>query len=349
MTRRIVYAAKVILARALYACGVLGLLQARRLRGRAVVLMYHRVLSKEALARSASHPGYVIAADTFARQIAFLKEHFTVLSERQFAEHLESQRPFPDSSCLITFDDGWHDNLTHAWPVLRAARVPAVIYLPVNFIGTSRLFWREALTHALVETVRLVRHAGRESEGVRTLLRAHGLDDVLNLATTDPRAAIVAAVQRQAHRRMDDDGALVRSLERELGITVDALDTPDRFLSWDDVRRLANDGVAFGAHGTEHRLLGQLPELEADHEIRESMRVVEARVGRPVLSLSYPNGSVTPAVRSLVAAAGFRLAFTTDPGTVGVDDDRFMLRRVNVHEDMTRSTPLFLARMLGVL
>jgi len=264
-------------------------------------------------------------------------------------EHLDTGRPFPDSSCLITFDDGWQDNLTHAWPVLRALRLPAVIYLPVNFIGTTRLFWREALTHVLLEAVRRVRAEGSVSGDLRALLRAHALDHVLAIADDDPRDAVVAAVQQQAHRRMDDDGAILASIERELGVDVSALDTPDTFLSWDDVAALASGGIEFGAHGTEHRLLGALPVADAEIEVRESRRIVGERVGRPVLGLSYPNGSVTPAVRALVAAAGYRAAFTTEPGTVSAHDDRFMLRRVNVHEDMTRSTPLFLARMLGVL
>ena len=348
MMRRVAYTAKAGIAKALYALGVLDLLRARRLRGRAVVLMYHRVLSNEARVRSASHPGYIVSDTTFARQMAFLKQHFTVLTEQQFVEHLDSGLPFPDSSCLITFDDGWHDNLTHAWPILREQRLPAVIYLPVNFIGSTRLFWREALTHGLLEAVRRVRSGGSVSGELRGLLRAQALEHVLAIADDDPRDAVVSAVQQQAHRRMEDDGALLASLERELGVDVEALDTPDRFLSWDDVQALAAGGIAFGAHGAEHRLLGMLPVADAESEIRQSRRVVGDRVGRPVLGLSYPNGSVTPAVRALVADAGYRAAFTTEPGTVSVHDDRFMLRRVNVHEDMTRSTPLFLARMLGV-
>jgi peptidoglycan/xylan/chitin deacetylase (PgdA/CDA1 family) len=147
---------------------------------------------------------------------------------------------------------------------------------------------------------------------------------------------------------MQDDGALVKALEEVLGVTVEAMETGDTFLSWDEVRTMATAGVAFGAHGVEHRLLGELPPAEADFEVRESKRVVSEQVGAPVMSLTYPNGSVTPAVRGMVEAAGYRAAFTTEPGPVSATDDRFMLRRVNVHEDMTASTPMFLARVVGL-
>ena len=345
---RVRYAAKTTVAHVLYYLGILDLMQSRALRNKAVVLMYHRVLSAAERARTASHPGYIVSDGTFARHMAVLKRRFTVLSERQFVQHLDDATPFQDSSCLITFDDGWQDNLTHALPGLRAHGLPATIYLPVNFIGARRMFWREALTHVLLEAVSRWRRGDAERERLRIVLHEHGLDQVLAITDADPRAAVIEAVQQQAHRRMDDNGALVDALQRELSIDLATLDTTDGFLTWDAVREMAASGLTFGAHGTEHRLLGALPSAEADHEVRESMRVVADQVGAPVLGLSYPNGSVTPAVRAMVEAAGYRAAFTTEPGAVDARDDRFMLKRLNLHEDMTRSTPMFLARLVGL-
>lgn len=345
---RVRYAVKALIAHTLYYAGILDLMRSRALRNKAVVLMYHRVLTADERARTASHPGYVVSDKTFARHMACLKRRFTVLSEQQFVEHLDDGRPFPDSSCLITFDDGWHDNLTHALPALREHGLPAVVYLPVNFIGARRLFWREALTRVLLEAVRQCRRGDAGLDRLRAVLRTHGLEQVLAIADADPRAAVIEAVQQQAHRRMEDDGALLEELQDILGIDVEALETTDTFLTWEQVRAMAACGLSFGAHGLEHRLLGDLPAAEADREVRESMRIVADRVGAPVLGLSYPNGSVTPAVRAMVAAAGYRAAFTTEPGTVSVDDDRLLLRRVNIHEDMTRSTPMFLARIVGL-
>ena len=342
------YVVKAVVARVLYSLGVLNLWQSRALRGKAVVLMYHRVLSAEARAQTASHPGYVVSASTFARQMACLKGRFTVLSEREFVGHLDEGRPFADSSCLITFDDGWHDNLTHALPVLRHHRLPAVVYLPVHFIGTRRLFWREALTHLVLRALHGLRE-GRDSDGrTQGALEALGLGQVLAIADPDPRAAVVEAVAQQAHRRMDGDDAVLRPLEQALDVRCADLPTPDTFLSWDDVRHMSREGIAFGGHGVEHRLLGELPAVEAEHEVRESMTLIAARTGSPPLGFSYPNGSHTSEVVEMVKAAGYRVAFTTEPGAVDARDDRFRIRRVNIHEDMTDTTPLFLARVLGL-
>lgn len=344
---RLRYAIKAAIASGLFHLGIFRLLR-RRLRGKAVVLMYHRVLPETARARSGSHPGYIVSDVTFAMQMAHLKRHFTVISEREFAAHLDEARPFPDGACLITFDDGWRDNLTHALPVLRAHGLPAVIYLPVNFIGTERLFWREALTHALLAAIEQVRRDGRRRPELETVLSPSGLADVLAIADDDPRPAVIAAVDAHSRLRMQDDGALVRRLEKCLGIGVAAGVHPDGFLSWAEIREMAAAGLSFGAHGAEHRLLGELSVSEAAAELRESKRIVSEQVGQPVLGLSYPNGSVTPAVRALADELDYRVAFTTRPGAVAVGDDRLMLARVNVHEDMTSSLPMFMARVFGL-
>lgn len=340
--------AKEAIAQALYRLGLLDLLRRRRLRGRAVVLMYHRVLPEDARARSASHPGYVVSDTTFARQMAFLRSRFTVLSAHEFLSHLDTGAPFPDSSCLITFDDGWYDNLTHALPVLQAHGLPALVFLPVNFIGTRRLFWRERLTQALRAAVDRARQEPDRVAGLRALLAPHGLASLLEAAAPPPLTTFIDAVQSLAHRRMADDGALAQAIERVAGVEVEALPSPDAFLDWNDVRTMARAGIAFGGHGAEHRLLGALPPHEADEEIRQSRERVSREVGVPALALSYPNGSVTSDVRRLTEAAGYRMAFTIEPGSVAAGDDRFLLKRVNVHEDGTASMPRFLGRMVGL-
>ena len=50
-----------------------------------------------------------------------------------------------------------------------------------------------------------------------------------------------------------------------------------------------------------------------------------------------------------VAKAGYSVSFSTERGVVGHDDHRLSLRRVNMHEDVTRQPPLFLARLMGLI
>jgi hypothetical protein len=83
-------------------------------------------------------------------------------------------------------------------------------------------------------------------------------------------------------------------------------------------------------------------------EAEGSRAVVERRGGRPPLAFSYPNGYVDSDVVRTVKAAGYELGFITRRGHVRCDDDPFLIRRLNIHEAMTDTPPMFLARLVGL-
>jgi peptidoglycan/xylan/chitin deacetylase (PgdA/CDA1 family) len=343
---RIKHAARVLIASLLYVSGLLHVWQRIALRRKAVVLMYHRVLSPEERRQTGSHPAMVVDTDTFARQMAALKRHFVVLTLEEFADHIQQRIPLPDCSCLVTFDDGWRDNLANALPVLQAQGLPATIFLPVNFIGRRKLFWREALTHLLVTTVLEVRRDARRRARLHEILAPVGVAHVLDLEDPDPRQAVVRAAERMEVGAIE---RLAMRLASELGVELDGLSAVDGFVNWDQVDEMSRRGISFGGHGAEHLVLSRVTADQAEQEVRRSMEVIGSRFPDSVPTFSYPNGSWTPEVASTVRATGYRLAFTTQPGFVSCDDEPFTLRRVNIHQDMTSTTPLFLARALNLL
>ena len=345
---RISYAIRIAISHALYYSGVLHLVLYVELRRKAVVLAYHRVLTPEQRDRTASQQGLVVEDGTFARQVALLRRLFTVLTLDQFADHLARRLPFRGPCCLITFDDGWIDNFENALPVLRAHKLPAVMFLPVNFIGCRRLFTREALTHLLVRAVAV----SRKEPAVVTVLRAHlaplGLDRVLHIDDEDPLPAVLMLVGTHRYASGPAFERLVAALSTELGLTDAELSDLDTFVGWCNVDVLAQNGFAFGGHGAEHRVLTQVSPSIARCEVESSKRVLDARLAHPVQAFAYPNGGWNADIAQTVRAAGYRLAFTIDPGQVSCDDDHFALHRVNIHEGMTRSTPMFVARLAGI-
>ena len=266
MRRHLTHAVKVTVVYALYYTGAFRLWQLVAMRNRAVVLMYHRVLSEDEQRRTGSHPGIVVTRDTFARHMALVKERFLVLTAEQLGDHLAERRPLPPAACVITFDDGWRDNLTGAVPVLRRLNLPAVIFLPVNFIGERRLFWRESLTHLLVDAVRTVRTNTSCRAQLARALESSGLDHLLGVTDGDPRSAVIDAIARSPRLTEASAHCLMQSIESILKRPLDLTSTPDSFVTWDEVRDMAAAGITFGGHGVDHRRLGELPLNEADQE-----------------------------------------------------------------------------------
>ncbi|HYQ79498.1 MAG TPA: polysaccharide deacetylase family protein [Solirubrobacterales bacterium] len=126
--------------------------------------------------------------------------------------------------------------------------------------------------------------------------------------------------------------------DRPLGARELALLDPD------GLRRLVAGGVEIGSHAMTHRPLARLEPAEAASEVAESAaRLEQFGLPRP-RALSYPHGESSPAVAAAVREAGYRAAFTVDPGIADRSQDRLALPRIEVlASDSTRMLRVKLA------
>ena len=349
MGGKVKHAVKYALAHVLYALGLLQFWQHMVLRQKAVILMYHRVLTPHEMHRSGSHPAMIVESRTFAEQMAVIKQRFKVLSIEEFTAMMEQKIPFEDSSCLITFDDGWRDNFTNALPILRRHQLPAVVFLPVNFIGQNRLFWQEDLVHLLVLAVLAGRKEAARKARLCQVLDPVGLGQLFDIGGADPRPHAIEAISRnRAGWTPSLIETILRELRSELGVENGDVEGIDSFLSWEQIAEMAQQEVTFGGHGAEHHLLSEIPVNAAREDIQVSKEVIDRRCKAASHTFSYPRGYRSSQVIELVKAAGFRLGFIANGGRVRSDDDPFTLRRINICQDATASTPMFLARIVGL-
>jgi peptidoglycan/xylan/chitin deacetylase (PgdA/CDA1 family) len=104
-------------------------------RGEVAVLMYHRVLPDDAPVDGVE-PGMYVRAGNFARQLLFLKRRFEVRTLGSLMRNPPS--PSHPPAVAITFDDGWRDNLTVAWPILSQLGLRATIFLVGQWVAQGR-------------------------------------------------------------------------------------------------------------------------------------------------------------------------------------------------------------------
>ncbi|HEX2292930.1 MAG TPA: polysaccharide deacetylase family protein [Gaiellaceae bacterium] len=111
----------------------------------------------------------------------------------------------------------------------------------------------------------------------------------------------------------------------------DWYDRQPPLLAWDEVVELDREGtLRFEAHSMTHPNLLHLRDAAAQEEIAGSKEALEARLGRPVVAFSYPSGLFGNRERGLVAAAGYRVAVSCEPGANSRGTDRLSLRRVQI-------------------
>lgn len=114
------------------------------------------------------------------------------------------------------------------------------------------------------------------------------------------------------------------------------LSGPDTsFLTWPELRRLEGFGVEIGSHTVHHRELTMLSDAEAAFELAASRQALERHLGHPVQWFAYPEGAEDAHAASLVAAAGYVLAVTTQGGRLQRADEPLALHRYEIQGTTT--------------
>jgi len=134
------------------------------------VLMYHKVNDQW------PNPTTVPTA-VFAEQMELLGPlGYVPVSLDAVRDHYLGAAPLPAGAVLITFDDGYRDNLENALPILRRHRYPAVVFVPIGYLDGRRPLPHEEPLRALGirnETVVWDELAALEAGGIR--VESHGI------------------------------------------------------------------------------------------------------------------------------------------------------------------------------
>jgi peptidoglycan/xylan/chitin deacetylase (PgdA/CDA1 family) len=318
-------------------CGGLRALDAKWGTDRLTVLAYHRVAPRPT-ARFPYLPDVVsVSPAGFSRHVEWIRRNFTVIGLGDLLGLVREGLALPPRPLLLTFDDGYLDNYEHAYPVLRAHGLPAVIFVVTDAIGENRLMWWDELS-SLVH---------------RTPLRSAMLPLVgaVDLSGRGRRAAVrgellgrLKAVPHSARR----------DLLRELAAALRAEPlVPERslFFSWENAREMAANGVAIQPHTRSHPILTRVDPEMLQEEVAGSARAVREKLGLPVAAFAYPNGTaadISADVIRAVADAGLEVAFTMEPGPVPAAAVRASpLRIARVAVMNTDTFPTFQLKAMG--
>ena len=245
---------------------------------RLLVLAYHRICPLPDIDYPFQHEIISATAEEFDRQMTFLKANFNVLNFHQIAAIEEEGQPIPRNSVVITFDDGYEDNFTTAFPILHSHGLTASVYVSTKFIDAHEPFWFEMLSYFVMKmkpgflevnrgNFRIELTEKNRSEVRRDLGRA------VRVVSDSTRHLILSELeQRCAMQPTQDEIDLVRPM------------------SWDQIRALNDAGIEIGSHTVSHPFLVQLSDQQLEQELQHSKRRIEEETGTKVSSLSYPTG-----------------------------------------------------------
>jgi len=107
----------------------------------APIIMYHSVNPKQNPAIS----GLIVSPETFQRQMRFLKRRkYNILPLDELIVLIKEKKKIPSRTVAITFDDGYKDSYTYAFPILRKYNIPATMFIIIDEVGRpngDRVSW----------------------------------------------------------------------------------------------------------------------------------------------------------------------------------------------------------------
>ena len=163
------------------------------------VLCYHRIVDKPVRYTN-------LQPAAFTEQMNYLAENnFNVVPLQEIVDAMQYGVKLPEHTVALTFDDGYKDNYTFAYPILKQHKFPATLFIYPNYIsnGGAALTWEDLKVMAADPTISIQSHTYTHPD-LGKVSRRGGADTKLKHEIVDSK----------------------NTLEQKLGIKIDTLAYP---------------------------------------------------------------------------------------------------------------------------
>lgn len=257
------------------------------------------------------------SVDVFQNHVQYLANYCHVLDLHDAVERMEAG-DLPERAVVITLDDGYRDNYSHVFPILKQFGVSATIFLATGVIGNAALLWHDQVCRMISQTT------------VKKL-ENFGSVDGYNLENSEGKRLTQEGVLWYL-RSLNDDVRVtqIACLAHELEVP-DTYSDPNLMLNWQEVKEMHRAGIRFGAHTVSHPILTRLSLENVIQEIRLSKQAIEHELQEDVLAFAYPSGRAqdfSGDIKDILKQEGFRCAVTTMAGANRQAEDLFEMKRV---------------------
>ena len=306
----------------------------------ATILMYHRVAQLD------SDPwSLAVTPKHFAEHLEIISKHGNPLSLQELTIRLNNNKSVK-KAIIITFDDGYADNLCNAKPLLEKYDIPATIFVVTSKIDSKNEFWWDELDRLILQSDNLPDHLQLDIQGkkhrweIEEALKFHLAGNHRNINYKFDEKQLEYPHWRYA--LYQDIYQLLRPLPAQ-----DRLQLINELRAWtntnyesrNNYRCLTSEElikmdqstlIDIGAHTVSHAFLPELPIALQEEEIQQCKNYLENLLGRSVNSFAYPHGDYTADTISIVKKAGFECACSCNHKRVKQNSCLFALPRINV-------------------
>jgi peptidoglycan/xylan/chitin deacetylase (PgdA/CDA1 family) len=279
-----------------------------------IILMGHRVDDKRIGLFGA------ISTEEIEKLILSLLKYTQIISIDKAIEPNQSKSN--KKNVVITLDDGFKDNYTNAFKILKKYNVPATIYLTYDCIKYQELPWPQRigaiLENSMKENVEINIGDSKFIYRQSHLVKLHQIIfDFLIDKSKEDRTRYLSYLKETLNSNLTEENMLTVS----------------------EISEMYESGlVTFGAHTESHPWCAEIELDEAKKEIANSKRKLEALLNIPIEHFAFPGGSINNQLLDEVINSGYKSCYDDRLGKDGnifnkYNANPFSLVRIGIHNE----------------
>lgn len=269
--------------------------------------MFHRIAKKGAAMRIEKNKRNEVSPEFLELLVNyFLSNRYNIVSLDEVHEILVNKKK--QKKCVVfTFDDGYGDVYSLAYPVFKKYGVPFTVYVSTKYPDKKAVLWWYLLEDLVLKN---------DAVGFLHDRKSHHFDS----ATAEQKEAAFHSIRTMIIKQGTDAlERLLKDIFEPYGMNVFEY-SHKLALDWNQLTIMSEDPlVTIGAHTVNHYTLSKLDIEQVEYEINKSREIIESHIGKKVEHFSYPFGSRGEAGKrefEMVKNAGFKTATTTRIGNI---------------------------------
>lgn len=268
-----------------------------------------------------------LEVEVFQSQIDFLIENFEIISINEFYNRFQNES-FTNKEVVLTFDDGYLNNLSIVAPYLNDKKIPFTVFISTEHIETGEIF-----PTSIARLVIL-------GSNLKTISIPELNFYNLNI-TGDKDKNIV--YNKVSHALKNEPLTKVRKIienlksnfsENEYFELIDKYDSV-KPMNWEEVKKLHQLGATIGSHCEHHICCHENQDIkEVKRQISRSKIILEEKLNSECEFFAYPNGDFTEESNQLVINAGYKMGFSVQKKRVSIQNHLATIPRICVPRDL---------------
>lgn len=255
----------------------------------------------------------------FRQQIEFMKGNFNFVSMEQVIDAVEGKFSLPDKALLLTFDDGYIDNYTVAFPILEEYGVQGSFFIPGKTFTTHQLLDVNKVHYILASTD--IKTLVGDLKEIMDYYRGQEYDypptdELWNEYAIGNRfdgkdivfvkRILQTVLPEKLRNQISSD-----LFERYVCISEEQL-AYELYMTEEQIRTMKRHGMFIGCHGYDHYWLGNLSQEQMKQDISMALDVIDEFIDRRHWVMNYPYGNYSQAVLDYIRSQGACVGLTTE-------------------------------------